>query len=108
MVEQTTLNDIFKSLADPTRRDILVRVYERQQTISELAEKYDQSFAGIAKHIHVLEKARLVVKQKSGKEQIVTIRGDSLKVANEYLHTYASLWSDRFDRLEALLREENK
>ena len=107
MVEQVLLNNIFKSLADPTRRDILVRVQEKQQTISELAEKYKMSFAGIAKHINVLEKAKLVTKSKNGKEQIITINGDSLEQANEYLQRHAVLWSDRFDRLDDILIKEN-
>ena len=106
MVEQATLNLVFKSLADPTRRDILARVHERQQTISELAAKYKMSFAAIAKHINVLEKAKLVSKRKNGKEQIVTINGKSFAEADEYLQQYATLWSDRFDRLEEMLKKE--
>jgi len=106
MVEQAALNDIFKSLADPTRRDILSRVYQQQQTISQLAVKYKMSFAAVAKHITVLENAQLVSKQKKGKEQIITINGDSFEAADEYLQNYATLWSDRFDRLEEMLKQE--
>ena len=108
MVEQNTLNIIFKSLADPTRRDILARVYERQQTISELASRYKMSFAATAKHVSVLENASLVTKSKKGKEQIVTINGESLEQANDWLQDYALLWSDRFDRLEEILTLEKK
>lgn len=106
MVEQQELNSIFKSLADPTRRDILARVYERQQTISELAQKYKISFAATAKHIAVLENAKLIRKSRNGKEQIITINGDRFEMANEYLQNYAMLWSDRFDRLDKLLTKE--
>lgn len=108
MVEQATLNNVFKSLADPTRRDILARVYERQQTISELADKYKMSFAATAKHINVLEKAKLISKKKNGKEQIITIDGNSFEMANEYLQEYAMLWSDRFDRMEVMLKKEKE
>lgn len=108
MVEQATLNNIFKSLADPTRRDILSRVFEREQTISELAIKYKMSFAATAKHINVLEKAKLVRKQKNGKEQIVIINGNSLELANDYLQDYEKLWNDRFDTLETMLNKEKR
>jgi len=110
MVEQEShqkhLNSIFKSLSDPTRRDILARVHERQHTISELAVKYSMSFAATAKHVRVLQDAKLVTKSKQGKEQIITINGKSFEQANEYLQNYAMLWSDRFDRLEMLLKKE--
>ena len=108
MVEQVMLNNVFKSLADPTRRDILARVYERQQTISELADKYKISFAATAKHINVLEKAKLVRKNKQGKEQIISINGDSFELANEYLQEYAVLWNGRFDRMEEVLKKEKE
>lgn len=106
MVEQAILNDVFKSLSDPTRRDILSRVLERAYTISELAEKYKMSFSAIAKHIKVLEKAKLVKKSKHGKAQVITINGESIEKADAYLQRYAILWSDRFDRLEKLIIEK--
>ena len=106
MVEQTALNTIFKSLSDPTRRDILTRLRQREHTISELVEKYSMSFAAVAKHITVLEKANLVTKSRSGKEQIITINGASLHTASEYLQNYAQMWSDRFDRLDIALKDE--
>lgn len=106
MVEQALLNDIFKSLSDPTRRDILSRVCDRQQTISELAERYHMSFAAVAKHVKVLESAKLVEKRKNGKEQIVIINGASLEAANSYLQSYAKLWDERFNRLENMINKE--
>lgn len=106
MVEQIALNNIFKSLADPTRRDILARLQERQHSISELVEKYSMSFTAVAKHINVLEAAKLVKKNRSGKEQIITINGQSIEFADKYLQNYAMLWSDRFDRLENVLNKE--
>ena len=106
MVEQLALNNIFKSLSDPTRRDILARLQERQHSISELVEKYSMSFAAVAKHINVLETAKLVKKSKRGKEQIITINGQSIEYADKYLQNYAMLWSDRFDRLEKELNKE--
>lgn len=108
MVEQATLNNVFRSLADPTRRDILARVCYKQQTISELAKKYKISFTATAKHITVLEKAGLITKSKSGKEQVITINGKAFEEADRYLQQYAMLWSDRFDRLEDLLTKENQ
>lgn len=105
MVEYTLqLDSIFHSLADPIRRDILRRVAECDLSITELAEKYTISFAAVSKHLKVLEKAKLVIKKKEGKKQIVTLSPTALKSADEYLEQYRLLWQSRHDKLEQLLK----
>ena len=108
MVQHGSLDLIFKSLSDPTRRDILSRVLDEEQTISELARNYDMSFAATAKHVRVLEAAQLVTKAKRGKEQYVKINGTSFAQANTYLQGYAVLWNDRFERMEQTIKETKK
>lgn len=103
------LDYVFGSLADPTRRDILQRLMSGELTIGEIAKSYDLTFAAISKHLKVLEKARLIIKQRRGKEQVVRISPQTLAYADEYLEQYRMLWESRLDALEALLdREQSK
>jgi DNA-binding transcriptional ArsR family regulator len=105
MVEHTLdLNLIFHSLADPTRRDILAHVSRQSLSVGEIAKYYDLTFAAVSKHLKVLERARLVVKQKRGKEQIVTAAPDTVKEASAYLKRYEAMWNERFDALDAYLK----
>jgi len=105
MVEQAySLDNIFTSLADPTRRDILLRVSNTELSISQIALPYDLSFAAVSKHIKVLEKAKLVIKRKSGKEQIVRLAPNALANAYGYLDEYKRLWGIRLDALEEYLK----
>ena len=61
MVEQSiNFDTLFQALADATRRDILRRVSKTELSISKLAEPYEMSFAAIAKHVSVLEVAKLL------------------------------------------------
>lgn len=107
MVERDAyLNNIFGSLADPIRRDILQRLINAQYTVSQLAQNYEISLAAVAKHLNVLEKARLVVKQRRGKEQVVSIAPAALHDASEYLVKYEALWNQRFDALDKILKED--
>lgn len=101
-----TLDSIFSSLADPTRRDILLHVSRRELSVGELVKKYDVSFAAISKHLKVLEKANLIYKRKEGKKQMVTLAPDALRSADEYLEQYRQMWQGRHDKLAALLTEE--
>jgi DNA-binding transcriptional ArsR family regulator len=107
MVERNTyLDGIFGSLADPIRRDILRRLMNAQYSVSQIAEHYQISFAAVAKHLKVLEKACLITKQRKGKEQIVCIVPQSLHDASDYLAQYEALWNYRFDALDKVLEED--
>lgn len=107
MVEQTLqLDTIFHSLADPTRRDMLARVARSELSVGELVEKYDISFAAISKHLSVLEKAKLVVKRREGKKQMVTLAPGALMTADEYLEQYRQIWEQKFNKLDAILKED--
>ena len=108
MVEHYALDTIFKSLADPTRRDILSRVNEQQQSITELAARYKMSFAAIAKHIIILENAKLIQKNKRGKEKIITINKTGFMSAEHYLQDYAVLWNESLHTLDNVLTKENQ
>ncbi|WP_276353717.1 ArsR/SmtB family transcription factor [Cohnella caldifontis] len=101
------LDGLFKSLADPIRRDILQRLVQAQHTISQLAAHYEMSFAAVAKHLNVLEKAKLIVKRRKGKEQIVSIAPEALRDASEYLAQFEALWNYRLDVLDQILQEDD-
>jgi DNA-binding transcriptional ArsR family regulator len=107
MVERDAyLDNLFGSLADPIRRDMLQRLINAQYSVSQLAQNYDVSLAAVAKHLNVLEKARLIIKQRRGKEQVVSIAPAALKDASEYLARYEALWNTRYDALDKILKED--
>lgn len=109
MVERTIeLDNIFASLADPTRRDILARVARGELSVGDIAAHYDISFAAISKHLNVLEKAKLVIKRREGKKQMVSLSPDALHSADEYLEQYRQMWEQKFNKLDALLKEEEQ
>lgn len=105
MVEHTLQLDlIFASLSDPTRRDILARVSTVELSVGELVENYDISFAAISKHLKIMEKARLIVKRKQGRKQMVSLAPDALHGADEYLEQYRQMWQSRYNKLDDLLQ----
>lgn len=106
-VQQTPLTDaevdrIFRALADATRRDIVRRTLAGEATVSQLAERYDMSFAAVQKHVAVLEEAGLVTKEAKGRTRLVRADPAVLRRAQELLTAYEQVWRDRVDRLDAL------
>jgi len=62
---------VFKALADPTRRLLLDRLFERDgRTQGELEAELEMTRFGVAKHLRVLEEAGLVVTRRSGREKL--------------------------------------
>lgn len=96
---------LFQALAAATRRDILRRTIEAEQSVSALAAAYDMSFAAVQKHVAVLEAARLIVKRADGRERLVRADPDMIARARALLSRYEDLWRSRIDRLDALLAD---
>ncbi|MFH8655408.1 ArsR/SmtB family transcription factor [Streptomyces afghaniensis] len=101
-----TVDRLFHALADTTRRDILRRCVRGELSVSRLAEAYPMSFAAVQKHVAVLERAGLVAKQRSGREQLVRTDPDAVGRARQALDELESAWRGRVDRMARLLAED--
>jgi DNA-binding transcriptional ArsR family regulator len=99
-----SLDLIFGSLADPTRRDILRRVTREELSVSEITEPYGISMAAVSKHLKILEKAKLIIKHRRGKRQLVRMSPQAIEQAVDYLDEYKKLWEGRLDALEEYLK----
>jgi DNA-binding transcriptional ArsR family regulator len=109
MVEYTlSLDSIFGSLADPTRRDILRRLSDQELSVSEIAEPYSLSFAAVSKHLKILEKAQLIIKRRVGKQQLAHLSPVALKDATEYLQFYQRFMDERYNDLETYINKEER
>ena len=107
-MSEEALNQLFRALADGTRRDILVRSLTATPSVSELAERYDMSFAAVQKHVAVLERAGLIQKRANGREQLVSTNRARLKRAGELLDHFESIWRQRMAQLEDVLQPKGK
>jgi DNA-binding transcriptional ArsR family regulator len=97
---------LFHALSDRTRRDILRRVLGGEHSVSALAAKYDMSFAAVQKHTAVLERAGLLTKRRSGREQLATGDVDAVRTVASMLDELEAVWRGRIDRIDLLLNEE--
>src|SRR6478735_4493071 len=103
-----SLDTTFKALADPTRRAMLTRLSEGEQTIAALAEPFAMSLWGAAKHVRVLEAAGLVSCRKAGRSQFCSLRPGPLAQADRWLRQWERFWTARLDHLDALIEREKK
>jgi DNA-binding transcriptional ArsR family regulator len=97
---------MFHALADRTRRDILRRVLAGEHSVSALAAKYDMSFAAVQKHVAVLEKAGLLTKRRSGREQLASGDVEAVRSVTSMLTELEQLWRGRIARIDVLIASE--
>src|SRR5215510_8962132 len=106
------IDQLFGGLADPTRRDILRRCAVDAPSVSRLADVYPMSFAAVQKHVAVLERAGLVIKERRGREQLVRTDPGAVSRARRVLDELEAAWRGRVDRMADLLAQvplaENK
>ena len=96
---------MFGALADATRRDIVRRAIDAEEGVAELADHYPMSFAAVQKHVAILERARLVTKERDGRAKVVRTNLESLRVARHLLDRYEELWQGRIDRMTNLVTD---
>jgi DNA-binding transcriptional ArsR family regulator len=97
---------VFHALADTTRRDILARAIDREQSVSALARRYEMSLTAVQKHVAVLERAALVSKHRSGREQRVAANPEMFRKAAALLAAFEQLWIQRATKIAEILAEE--
>lgn len=88
---------------------MLAKLRKRPLTISELAEPFSMSFAGVAKHIDVLTSAGLVRKvrdQEDGRSFRLELQNQSLMEASTWLAYHQEFWTNKLDRLESFIEEQ--
>lgn len=103
-VDHNELDQLFRALADRTRRDIVARALSGEEaSVSTLASRYRMSFAAVQKHVAVLERAKLVSKLVVGRQRIVRGNPQRLARARAALDELESIWLDRFSQIDNVL-----
>ncbi len=97
---------LFHALSDRTRRDIMRRVLSGEHSVSVLAAKYDMSFAAVQKHVAVLERAGLLTKRRSGREQLATGDVTAVRAVSTMLTELEQVWRGRIARIDELISTE--
>lgn len=102
------LDLLFYALSDPTRRRLVDMLSSGARTIGDLAEPFDMSLAAISKHIKILEKAKLLIRKKSGRIHECSINPEALKAMEEYIQFYTQFWNQHLDSFVDALEQQSQ
>jgi DNA-binding transcriptional ArsR family regulator len=98
--------DVFRAIADPTRRAILDRLRAGPAPVNALAADFRQSRPAISKHLRVLRRARLVVEERSGRERLYELQPKPLQQVAGWIEGYRSFWLTSLSNLKRYLEEK--
>jgi DNA-binding transcriptional ArsR family regulator len=96
---------VFRAIADPTRRQILSLLRERQQTVGEIALNFPMSRPAISKHLRLLRSAGLVVSRRQGTTSRCRLNAKPLRAIDDWLREYETFWAETMQSLKSYVEK---
>jgi DNA-binding transcriptional ArsR family regulator len=103
MKSNIAINDSFRAIADPTRREVLDLLCEREWKVNDLVGRFRMTQPAMSQHLRVLRQAGLVASRRAGRERIYRIRPERLKPIADWAGQYERFWKRKFDSLGEFL-----
>ncbi len=102
------MDDVFRALADPTRRSLLDKLFKQDgQTLSALERRLPMTRFGVMKHLRVLEEAGLVVTRRRGREKLHFLNPVPIRLVHDrWVSKYAEPWTATLSNLKNRLEEK--
>ena len=103
----SSVDDVFKALADPTRRELLDELFrEDGQTLTALEARLPMTRFGVMKHLRVLEDAGLVVTRRRGREKLHFLNPVPIRLVHDrWVSKYAEPWVETLSDLKHRLED---
>jgi DNA-binding transcriptional ArsR family regulator len=91
--------DVFRAVADPTRRALLDMLAEAERSVSELVARFSLSQPAISQHLAVLVNAGLAQARKQGRQRLYSLNAQPLREVVDWVAHYEQFWNDGLDNL---------
>ncbi|WP_341684445.1 metalloregulator ArsR/SmtB family transcription factor [Nocardia farcinica] len=105
MARAATTTDVFNAVAEPRRREILDVLLDGERPVNDLVRMLGVPQPQVSKHLRVLREVGVVHVRDDGRQRMYRLNGRALAPIHEWVRRYERTWSERFDRLDAVLAE---
>ena len=96
--------DVFRTLADPTRRSVFERLCRREMSVSELKSGFAISQPAISQHLAALRGAGLVSERREGRFAYYRAQPQALEPLVDWVDRYRTFWPERLEKLKGVLK----
>jgi len=100
------IDKIFAALSDPIRRNILMMLLEDDMAVTDVAEPFDISLAGISKHLGILMRAGLISQEKRGRLKWCKLEPDAMRDAAIWMQSFGQFEAVNLEAFELFLNQE--
>src|SRR5580765_7136629 len=105
MARAATTADAFNAVAEPRRRQILDALAGGELAVNDLVRLVGLAQPQVSKHLRVLREVGAVDVRDQGRQRLYRVNGHALKPIHDWVKGYERSWSERFERLDAVLEE---
>jgi DNA-binding transcriptional ArsR family regulator len=105
MARAATTADVFNAVAEPRRRQILDLLARGECPVNDLVRRLGLAQPQVSKHLRVLREVGVVDVRDEGRQRVYSLNGQALKPIHDWVRNFERSWSERFDRLDAVLEE---
>ncbi len=105
---QSTTQNCFRALADPTRRDIVRILAQSDMSIAQLTGRFDMTRAAVKKHLTVLSDGGLITVEARGRERINHLNPAGLAPMLSWLEYFDTFWNDKLSGLKAAIEKDTE
>lgn len=99
--------DIFRAIADPTRRQILALLSEGAMTVGDVADRFDMTRPAVAKHLKVLSDGGLISVEARGRERFNRLNAAPLRQVADWVSRFDAFWDDKLNKLKQEVEKEH-
>ena len=102
------LTDVLSAISHPTRRAIIGRLAIGPARFLDIAEPFDVALNAVTKHLKLLERAGLIEREKRGREVLISLRPEPLRLVAEWVHEYERFWNEKLDEFEGYFKAKRR
>jgi DNA-binding transcriptional ArsR family regulator len=98
------LSNVLTAISHPSRRAILGQLAKGPARFLDVAKPLDVSLNAVTKHLKLLERAGLISRAKQGREVMISVQPEPLKLVSGWVHEYEKFWNERLDQFEQFFK----
>lgn len=100
--------EMFQTLADPTRLQIVEALRLGEQPVSNIVEQVDIHQSGVSRHLRILHQSGFVEVRPDGAQRLYSLRAEPFHELDLWVNRYRLLWEARLDRFATALDAKQK
>jgi len=97
-------SQVFAAISDPTRRELLDLLAEREYAVNDLVSRFEVSQPAVSHHLRILREAGLVKKREAGRQRLYRLEARPLREVYDWVAHYERFWTEKLDALGEHLR----